>query len=114
MADQEPPAGAGLRPPRAAAVAGIVFSLLLGPALVARPIWKRAGWSPSVKGSAGSPHRLLVLRETAGSSSIAFEPSTFPESGKPVTSQVTTTPGHTRRRATRSDTDIYLACSNPT
>ena len=34
MADQEPTAGAGPRAPRAAAVVGIVFSLLLGLALV--------------------------------------------------------------------------------
>ncbi|MFY9934718.1 MAG: hypothetical protein WAK82_42610 [Streptosporangiaceae bacterium] len=34
MADQERTAGAGLRAPRAAAVAGIVFSLLLSLALV--------------------------------------------------------------------------------
>ena len=34
MADQEPTASAGLRAPRAAGVVGIVFSLLLGLALV--------------------------------------------------------------------------------
>jgi hypothetical protein len=37
----------------------------------------------------------------------------LPGSGKPVTNQVTTTPGNTRR-ATRSDNNIHLACGNPT
>jgi hypothetical protein len=69
---------------------------------------------PSVNGSPARPHRKLVLQESAGSSSIAFKPSTFPNREKPVTSQVTTTPGNTRPGTTRSDTDIYLACSNPT
>ena len=36
------------------------------------------------------------------------------EALKPVTNQVATTPGNTRRSATRSDTDICLACDNPT
>jgi hypothetical protein len=59
-------------------------------------------------------HRKLVLPERAGSSGIACEPSTSPGSGKSVTIQVTTTPGNTRRSATRSDTDICLAWGNPT
>jgi len=33
---------------------------------------------------------------------------------KPVTNQVTTAPGNTRRSATRPDTDICLACGNLT
>ena len=33
---------------------------------------------------------------------------------KPVTNQVTTAPGNTRRSATRPDTDVCLACGNPT
>ena len=59
-------------------------------------------------------HRKLVLPERAVSSGTAREPSTFPRSGRPVTNQVTTTPGNTRRSATFSDTDIRLACSNRT
>jgi hypothetical protein len=59
-------------------------------------------------------HRKLVLLERTGSSGTACEPPAFPGSGKPVTNQVTTTPGNTRRRATRSDTDTRLACGNPT
>ena len=38
----------------------------------------------------------------------------LPISGKPVTNQVTTTPGHSRRSATQSDTDIRLTCRNTT
>jgi hypothetical protein len=57
-------------------------------------------------------HRKLVLPERAVSSGTAREPSAFPRSGRPVTNQVTTTPGNTRRSATFSDTDIRLAHSN--
>ena len=42
------------------------------------------------------------------------EPPAFPSPGKPVTNQVTTPPGIARRSATRSDTDIRLACGNRT
>jgi hypothetical protein len=59
-------------------------------------------------------HRKLVMPERAGSSGTACEPLTFPRSGRPVTNQVTTTPGNTRRSATFSDTDIRLACINRT
>jgi 3-keto-5-aminohexanoate cleavage enzyme len=45
---------------------------------------------------------------------IAAEPPAFPSPGKPVTNQVTTPPGIARRSATRSDTDICLACGNRT
>lgn len=50
----------------------------------------------------------------AGVDSTEREPLAFPRSGRPVTNQVTTTPGNTRRRATPSDTDCRLACGNPT
>jgi hypothetical protein len=36
------------------------------------------------------------------------------EAAGPVTNQVTTTPGSARRSTTRSDTDIFLTCGNPT
>lgn len=38
----------------------------------------------------------------------------LPGSRKPVTNQVATTPGNTRRSATRSETDICPACGNRT
>jgi hypothetical protein len=59
-------------------------------------------------------YRKLVLPEKAGSSGAASEPLTFPGSGTPVTKQVTTAPGTTRRSATRSDIDIRRACGNQT
>jgi excisionase family DNA binding protein len=50
----------------------------------------------------------------AGSSGTACKQPAFPGPGKPVTNQVTTTPGNTRRGATHPDTDIPLACGNRT
>ena len=59
MADQEPTAGAGLRAPRAAGVAGIVISLLLGLALVLiqRLGTFEPGQSGRVADRRGAPHR---------------------------------------------------------
>ena len=50
----------------------------------------------------------------AGSSGHRMQAVGLPNPGKPVTNQVTTTPGNTRRSATRSDTDIRRACGNQT
>jgi hypothetical protein len=44
----------------------------------------------------------------------AWEPVDLRVIRRSVTNQVTTTPDDTRRGTTRSDTEIYLACSNPT
>ncbi len=89
---------------------------------------KTRSYGSSVKGTGGmesflqccqsSPTRpatiSLSCRGEQAQAKLHGEPSTFPRSGKPVTIQVTTTPGNTRRSATRSDTDIRLACGNTT
>ena len=66
-------------------------------------------------GNAGHPAALAPAADLLALDVRSEDAAPHKRGGlEPVTMQVTTPPGDGRRSATYSDTDIHLACGNPT